>query len=454
VIKEGVMVQNTYTYDYINNPHAIFEIPNIKVDISTLRVYVRASVSDLNEDLYVYANTAYALAPTSKVFFVQENYLGNFEIQFGDNILGKGLVNGNVVRIEYIVSHKSVGDGCNSFILDTFGGYGTIIQTVAPSAGGAEKESTETIRSLAPKLWAAQNRIVTAKDYYAWAMNNIPSVESVSVWGGEDNVPPVYGKVFIAVKPLSGLTYTQPEKDALILNYFKDNAVVTITPYIVDPSYIFVTVNSSIKYNPDKLTISPDALKVLCTNSITSWFDVEMQKFNTKFYYSKFVRMIDDIDTSIISNQTTIKLQRRMAVFENANVALTIDFLNPLVAGSFTSNYFQILYNSNYYTVYVSDTLTDMIANTGTVSLLNSSDGSTVVSGAGTVYYSTGVVNMNSMFVSQTYDTNTVIRFNAESTQYDISVLRENVLTLDDSGFSVSKNQFHGLVLNMVPQRG
>jgi hypothetical protein len=452
-LKEGEIVQNAFVYDSVNNPRSLFEIPNADVDGDTLRVYVRNSINDLNEDLYILANNAYGLSGKSKIYFLQENFLGNFELQFGDDILGKALHNGNVVRIEYVVSHKSSADGCASFLLDNFNGYQTLVQTLSASSGGVEKESTDKIRMLAPKVWATQNRIVTAKDYYTWAMNNIPAVESVSAWGGEDNIPPYYGKVFISIKPLNGYTYNEAEKEALVKNYFKDNSVVTVTPVIVDPSYLFITVNTEIKYNPDLLTISPDALKVLCSNTINNWFDVEMQKFGVDFFYSKFVRMIDDIDPSIYSNQTTIKLQRRVPVINNQSIAMTMDFQNPIVPTTLTCNYFQILYNNNYYTVYTKDVLTNVLLNTGTVSLLNMVDGSTVIDNAGTIYYSTGVVVLNVVKVSQSYDLNSQIRFNAESSSYDVMVTRNNILTLDDSGFDYTKNQSYGLVVTLTATR-
>ena len=357
-LTEGTMVQNSFVLDSVNNPRSVFEIPNADVDSSTMKVYVRSSINSVQEDLYTLANTAYNLSSLSKVYFLQENYLGKFEIQFGDNILGKALENGNVVRIEYIVSQKAIGNGCAAFLLDTFGGYTTLVQTTSVSLGGAEKESTDTIRSLAPKTWAAQNRLVTAKDYYTWAMSNVPAIQSVSVWGGEDNDPPYYGKVFIAIKPQDGLVYSTDEKAALVTKYFKGNSVVTITPVIIDPSYIFVTVGTEIKYNPDLLTISPDALKTLCANSINNWFNIDMQQFDTQFYFSKFIRMIDDIDVSIISNQTEIKLQRRINFIENQTSTISANFLNPIKHSSLTSNYFQILYNNNYYIVYATDTLT------------------------------------------------------------------------------------------------
>lgn len=451
-IYEGTPITNTFEYNSVNNKNAIFEILNKDIDTDTLRVVVKESVASLVETVYQNAKKTYGIDGNSNVYYVQENYAGNYELQFGDGILGKQLSSGNVIIAEYLVSSKADGNDITVFSLPAgISSYTTMtISTITGSSGGMEREDTDSIKFNAPKTWASQNRAVTVDDYKTLIYSEIPNIESAIVWGGEDNEPPEYGKVFMSVKPITGFSFTDVMKKNYIDNLIRNHNIVTIIPEFVDPNYLYVTVDCTVKYDSTKISVSEDSLRAMISSRINTYFDQDLQKFNKPFYYSKFIRMIDDIDTSILGNNTIVQVQRRFPVIENALTSIDFNMINTLVPGTLKSTIFKIQLNGVLYDVRVSDTLTNSALNTGKISLLNTTNGSVLIDNAGSINYTTGAVSINALQITDTNDANFEIRFNSQVVNNDITSKMNFIITLDDSVLNSEIGRQSGLMIKMI----
>jgi hypothetical protein len=255
---------------------------------------------------------------------------GNYEIYFGDGILGATLIDGNVVNISYVSTSGTSAFGANSFsIMSSVGGYSnTVISPITSAFAGADKESISSIKYTAPKAYAAQGRAVTKEDYIYLIQNNSTNlpIESVSVWGGEENTPPVYGQIFCAVKPSGGLTLTPSQKEKLVTEVIKPISVLTVVPTIVDPDFTFVNITTNVLYDPKKTTYTGGQIKQLVINSINSFASTNLNTFNSTFKSPALITQIQTADPSIITNESTIRLQKKIYPKLNAKATYFLDF--------------------------------------------------------------------------------------------------------------------------------
>jgi hypothetical protein len=329
-IAEGVAASAAFTVNTTSNPKLIFTISDANIDISTLVVSVQDSSASLVFNTYTRATDYIALTPTSKVYFLQEGMNGNYEIYFGDGILGATLIDGNVVNISYVSTSGTSAFGANSFsIMSSVGGYSnTVISPITSAFAGADKESITSIKYTAPKAYAAQGRAVTKEDYIYLIQNNSTNlpIESVSVWGGEENIPPVYGQIFCAVKPSGGLTLTPSQKDKLVTEVIKPISVLTVVPTIVDPDYTFVNITTNVLYDPKKTTYTGGQIKQLVINSINTFSNQNLNTFNSIFKSPALITQIQTADPSIITNESTIRLQKKIYPKLNAKATYFLDF--------------------------------------------------------------------------------------------------------------------------------
>jgi hypothetical protein len=329
-IAEGVAASAAFTVNTTSNPKLIFTISDANIDTSTLVVSVQDSSTSLVYNTYTRATDYVALTPTSKVYFLQEGMNGNYEIYFGDGILGATLIDGNVVNISYVSTSGTSAFGANSFsIMSSVGGYSnTVISPITSAFAGADKESITSIKYTAPKAYAAQGRAVTKEDYIYLIQNNSTNlpIESVSVWGGEENIPPVYGQIFCAVKPSGGLTLTPSQKDKLVTEVIKPISVLTVVPTIVDPDYTFVNITTNVLYDPKKTTYTGGQIKQLVINSINTFSNQNLNTFNSIFKSPALITQIQTADPSIITNESTIRLQKKIYPKLNAKATYFLDF--------------------------------------------------------------------------------------------------------------------------------
>ncbi len=329
-IYEGTLVTYRYTVD-VNDPDQKFIIQSDNADTTTLKVSVQNSSNDTTTNIYSLAGGYNNVTDTSKVYFLQETDEGKFEVYFGDGVIGASLQEGNIVILEYIVTNRDESNGASTFTLaTTIGGFSDItITTNSISQGGSAAESKESIRFNAPLSYAAQNRAVTTSDYETIVRSIYPNAQSISAWGGEDDETPVYGTVKIAIKAASGSTLTNSTKQNII-TALKPYNVASVRPVIVDPQITKVLITTIVKYDSRLTTKSSDTLKTNVLTALTNYNNDTLQKFDGVFRYSKIVGLIDDTDTSIVSNTTTIKIRKTFIPTLNSSLRYDIYFRNAI----------------------------------------------------------------------------------------------------------------------------
>jgi len=235
-----------------------------------------------------------------------------YDLYFGDDFLGKQPETGNVISVDYLETNGALANEITSFthnISDL--GTPTVISS---SSGGGDPETSEQIKFLAPKFYKSQNRAITENDYISTVYKIYPDAGSVYVYGGETVTPPQYGKVFIAIKPKTGSALTDSQKASLVKNLRDNSSVVTIIPEIVDTDYVDLVIDSKITYDPSKINISVRTLKAISVAYAFSYSSTQLGSFGNNFYYSQFVQGLNKIHSSILSNQTKIKIRKTVDV--------------------------------------------------------------------------------------------------------------------------------------------
>jgi len=334
-IYEGTLTTQTFVIDSsLYNQRFILNNPGI--DTSTIRVFVQNSTTDTIRKTYRQVENIGNVGSTSEVYLLQEIEDERYELIFGDGVFGKKPSNGNVITVTYIVSRGKTANGIGLFtfagrILDNNNNSISLgisnVTTSQISSGGGDIESAASIRNYAPKSYAAQNRAVTASDYEVIVSKVFPETEAVTVFGGEDLDPPQYGNVFISIKPknynyISDITKRKIESD------LKRYSVAGIKPKIIDLKYLFVEIKSSVYYNSN-LTLSIDDLKTKIVSAINLFAkSSDLNRFGSKFKYSKFLKVIDDVDPSITSNITVLKMRRDLRAYLNNPADYEICFGN------------------------------------------------------------------------------------------------------------------------------
>lgn len=327
-IREGVPL----SYSYVVDSSSRYIIPNNDVDKTTISVRVQESSLNTNFSIFTNSEEITNLTATDKIFFIKEIEDELLELEFGNGTIGAALNTGNVVNISYFISSKEAPNGAKLFSYQGSSLLGGIVSVVTklPATGGVDREDIETIRYNAPRAYQAQNRGVTVNDYKSLILTKYDEAESVNVWGGEDNIPPVYGKVFISIQPKTTNTLTTAQKDFIITNILKPRNIVTITPEIVDPEYIDLELTTTVYYNPRNTIRTVNQLKTLVLQSISNYADSYLNSFDGIFRFSQYSREIDNTENSIVSSITTVKLRREVQPKYNIAAIYNIDLVNPI----------------------------------------------------------------------------------------------------------------------------
>ena len=330
-IYEGTRVRYTYTVNS-SNLEQQFIIPSAAVDTTTLVVSVQASSSDITTETYT-LNTDYAtLTPTAQTYFLQEIEDGQYEVYFGDGVTGKKPIDGNIVILDYVVTNGTLADGAKAFTAaSTIGGYSDIAVTTtgSNSSGGGDAETVDSIKFNAPLKYATQGRAVTPDDYKAIVPSVYTNIKSIQCWGGEDNDPPIYGKVYIAIRPNTGTSLTTTTKNSITTS-LKNYNVASIVPEIVDAEILYLVLGVTAKYNSTVTEKSKSDIKALVETTVSSFNTNNLQKFDSVFRHSNLLRNIDETDTSILSSTATMKLKRVVSPTLNAITKYTVSFNNTV----------------------------------------------------------------------------------------------------------------------------
>ena len=341
-IYEGTLNRYSFTHSESSNPKQIFTIPDENIDTSTLKVTVQQSSSNTNSVVYNLATDVINLTANSNVYFLQEGLNNQYEIYFGNDVIGKKIPDGGIVNVSYLSTNGSVANKANNFVATApVSSYTNFtLNPVSASAGGSQKESVDQIKFAAPLQFTSQNRAVTKNDYVKLIQQKYPQFEAVNVWGGEENDPPVYGKVFISAKPKLGFEVSDTEKDFFINEVVKPISVLTVTPEFVNVDYNYIKLISTIYYDPTKTDLNLSTLQSKVTNTINLFSTVNLNKFNSIFSSSKLRTDIDNSDVSIVSNELQIFLSKRFRPVLNQSNSYVLDFGVELSRGTTLDNFY------------------------------------------------------------------------------------------------------------------
>ena len=454
-IREGTLVTNKYTVD-TTDANQRFLIENTLADTTTLNVTVQTSSTDSTTTTYTKASDLGAVTATSKVYYLEQAENGKYQVIFGDGVLGAALSNGNIVSLEYIVSTGPASNGATTFTAaGTVGGESNItVVTNSNSFGGANPETIESIRFNAPRNFSAQNRAVTPEDYKTIIKTLYPNTQTISVWGGEDNDPPTYGNVFVSLKPISGVTLTDTAKKSL-KTQLKDFSVGSVRVEFSDPEITFITHRTTARFNSKVTTKTTEDLKTLITDTVANFSNTNLEKFDGMFRFSRFIDAIDETDSSILSNTTTIKIHKFFTPTTGSSQTYTINFSNALYnphSGHNTDSN-GILQSTGF--KIDGDTDNEYFVNddgSGNVRLYYISGGVNVYTNntLGTVDYATGKVTLNNINISSISNVDgaasTKIRIIVQPDSNDVVPVRAQLLEIDqvNSGVTVSADDFDG----------
>ena len=329
-IFEGTFLNFKYTVN-TSDTEQRFIIPNDNVDTNTLTVKIQNSSSDSTTNTYTLGQGITGLDNTSKVYFLNEVENGRFEVYFGDGVLGKAVEDGNIVILDYVVCNRDAPNGATSFTLSgNIGGFTNVtITTVDNAAGGDSPESIKSIKYNAPRDYTSQDRAVTAEDYKVLVKSLYANAQSVQVYGGEDAATPDYGKVYISIKAKSGSNLTELTKESLVAS-LKSFAVASVTPVIIDPETTFITLTTTFKYDSNLTTKDASTLATNVLNAVSNYNSNTLENFTGMFRYSEALNVIDEADTSILSNITKVKMYKFITPTLNSALKYTISYNNAI----------------------------------------------------------------------------------------------------------------------------
>jgi len=326
-ISEGAPLTHRFLFNRTSNTS--FVLPNKNVDTTSITVSV---TTNGNVQTYIPANDVMTTNSSSQVFFVEAEREEKFKVVFGDGILAKQPQTSSIVTISYRVCNGSIPNGANTFTLVDSTIQGQTNITVVPvgrASGGAEIESIESVRYNAPRLYETQNRSVTADDYKRILLRDNPDIEAISVWGGEENDPPIYGKVFVSAKPKNSTVFSQNRKQEIVNNIRKYN-VQSIDVEVTDPAYLYIVPEVTVRYDPNATTLTPGELADNIANRIISYESEFLSKFDKSFRYSRFLDWIDSTDESIKTTNANIRMRKFFTPSLSGVNSYTINFNNAI----------------------------------------------------------------------------------------------------------------------------
>ena len=424
-ITEGTPVTHEFTVSTATPVKYI--IPNENVDTRSIKVTVKESSTSSVTTIYTRATNIREVNNQSTVYYLQETHDKQYEILFGTGSLGKPVEDGNIVQVEYRVCHGTQTNGANTFSIDSisitpsYSGATLVVNSVA--RGGVEIESVDSIKFNAPRNFKIQNRAVVAKDFERIILNENTNLSSVVAFGGEEAVPAVHGKVFIAIKPQGELIPTATLKDE-IKNSIKDRTMLGIDPVIIDPTYLYVIPTITTYYDTLKSNVATSAIQALIRNSIVSYSTNNLEQFGQKLRYSRFVRELDNTDAAGLNNEAEFQMQKRFVPSTTSATLVELEFHNSVKVSSISSTSFTF----NNFTAQLDD---DGLGNIRIFRFNTDKEKVFIDATAGTIDYTTGKLSMSSFLVSA-FD-GIEIKVNADPVNKDIVPVREQIIIISSA---------------------
>ena len=424
---------------------ASYEIPDESVDIGTLRVFVQEDISSTTQTTFLQYKDISQVDSTSPIYFINENSSGRYELTFGNGVFGKKLLPGNIIIIDYLISDGIEGNGINSNLTSSITLNGNFINVVCNptnrSSGGGEKENADTLKTNAITGFTTQNRAVTADDYRNLIIKNFPNINSISVWGGEDNTPPAYGKVFISANEKSGddnISELSPHSKDSILSYLRTKKVLSILPEIIDPEYCNIVLDIFVKYNPNISRLTSNEIQNQIRIFIEDYNNNSLNAFDSIFRHSQFVRNIDTSVPSILNSLVRVYLSQSIQLTSNLTGPYILKFGatcalddNKAIISVIQSNGVWTINDEN---VYLGDEASPLLGvrTIFTYTLLNGVQNK--IQNVGSFDLTNGVMTLNRLFSDQPVNLDIIVN----SLSNDIVSKRNTLLNIDFDNTTVN----------------
>jgi hypothetical protein len=426
-----------------NNANSVFQLSSNTLDSSSIQVQVRNSSSDLTTTTWNKMDNIYGLTANSEVFFIQAADEFKYAITFGNDVIGKKLLPGNIIIVNYRETSGEDGNSISNFRVN-IPAYGysantfTLVSTES-SSGGAYAESLDSIRFNAVRSFSTQNRAVTMSDYVTLLKSQFPAIQTIIAYGGEQSTPKRYGKVIISAKPYGAEVFSTSAKQE-ILSFLSDKTPISIDPIIIDPEYLYLDVSTRVKYNVNSTVLSPDEIKVLVANSITTFSNTNLSTFSSDLRVSKLIGAIDDSDPSVVSNDTKIKMIKRISPvalvpfssnwsFENELYSENVRYILPVGHEPIVSSS-AFTYNGS--TAYIQD---NGVGNLYVYTIANGAS-NVLQASVGSVNYTTGEININGLLVDS-YEGD-YIKIYAKLENSDVDILTNKILLIDGQDVNIN----------------
>ena len=424
IIKEGTPLTHRFTVSASNPERYI--IPNINVDTSSIKVTVQESASDTTTTEYIRATNTKQITGTSAVYFLEESADKKYEVVFSPGTLGKPVKNGNIVIIEYLVCNAGDTEGASTFTVDNLNLSGVSYTSVAittnnAASGGNDQEAIQSIKFNAPRNFQTQNRAIVKNDYERIITTENADIQSVTAFGGEDADPAVYGKVYIALKPVGALQTTSNKK-AQIKTSISDRTPLGVDPLMIDPEYTYLIPTVKVFYNKTLSTATTSEVESSALTAITDFSTNNLEQFEKRFRFSRFVRVLDNLTVAeVLNTDASIQMQKRISPTLNLAQSIDILFNNPIRTSTLSST--QFLFET--FNCFLDDD------GLGVVRVFRFDDTNTKViqnSSIGTIDYTTGKISLSNFKVSSIVGTQ--LKINATPDTLDVSPLREQILIM------------------------
>lgn len=332
-IKGGTPQLATFTFDPISNPASHFELPNDDIDTSTLLVIVQTSSINTASEVFQLSTDITDSTANTAVYYLSPSTSNRYQLTFGDGAISKALSAGNIVLASYITTVGLIANKANVFATGSIGGWSNVIITpISSASGGAERETDDSIRERAPQSYTSQGRAVSVKDYESLLKSSYPDISSIFVWGGEDNIPPVYGKVFVSIAPKEGVFINDAEKNRIEIEILGPLRVAGITPVLVDPDYVYLKFETIVDVDSKFTLLTSAAISSVVRTAIVTYTTQTFNQFGAIYSDSKLSRQIDDSlgSSTIIGSGTTVRLEKRFIPTLNVRSTYTINFATEL----------------------------------------------------------------------------------------------------------------------------
>lgn len=410
-----------------------FRLNSKEIDTRFLRVTTKQNESSTSLTNWNRSTDFVTVGPETQVYFLQEGIDGFFEIYFGDNIIGLKPDASNIVEVEYLVTSGTNGNGVGNFALadnivrnpvdsvsEIFTDEDISIQVVETSRNGSERESIDEIKNAAPKVYKAQRRAVTREDYVAIIQNEFGFVDTISAWGGEDNVPPAFGQVFVSIKPKSGETLSPITKQQVLDILTERYSIIGVIPKLVDPEFTFVRVTTNVAYRKRDTTLLDGEMINRIRSAAQEFFTNNTSFFNGSFRYSRFVRAIDEVDASIDGNETFLKLAKKFRPTPGVRQNIVLDCANEILPNTVRSEGFLNGIQNNTSIRDNGNGRLDFFVNEVITQI-----------GIGEVDYTNGIIQINNFAFDTT--PNQEITIITEPKKQDLFTERNNLIVLDST---------------------